>query len=215
MTQSARQPHRQPHRRADPQPAFVIRHGIPAHLRAEAVELYWQAFGPKLNKVLGPHPRARAFLTRVMRTDNAFAAVDDHGRLLGIAGYRTPEGSFAGGTLADLRAIYGRAGAKWRAALLLRLAHAVDERHFLVDGVSVRAPMRGCGIGSALIDALCTEGRAQGFSIARLEVVDSNLRARALYERLGFTAIGSQPIGLLRHVFGFHAATSMIRPLNG
>ncbi|MFT4149331.1 MAG: GNAT family N-acetyltransferase [Paracoccaceae bacterium] len=190
-----------------------ILHGIPEPMRAQAVALYWQAFGPKLAPVMGPTAQARHFLTRVMRLHNAFAAVDERGRLVGIAGYRAPEGTFAGGTLADLRAIYGRTGAAWRAALLWRLANGADDGLFLIDGVCVTPEARGQGVGTALMAALCAEATVRGYPAARLEVIDSNLRARALYERLGFVAIQTQSIGLLRHVFGFAGATTMIRPL--
>lgn len=196
-------------------PPFRIRHGIPETCRDRAVGLYWQAFGTKLGRVMGPVPRAWAYLHRVMRLHSAFAALDGDGQLIGIAGYRTPQGTFAGGTLANLRDIYGRAGASWRATLLWQIAKGPEHGDFLIDGVCVDAGARGQGIGTALMDAICAEARAQGFAAARLEVVDTNVQARRLYERLGFVAIETQRIGVLRHVFGFAAATTMVRPLDG
>jgi RimJ/RimL family protein N-acetyltransferase len=46
-------------------------------------------------------------------------------------------------------------------------------------------------------------------------VIDTNARARALYERLGFAAAGEAQIGPLRHIFGFRSATMMVRPVAG
>lgn len=47
---------------------------------------------------------------------------------------------------------------------------------------------RGRGVGTALIDTLCREAARRGYQAIRLEVIDANPRARALYEREGFIA---------------------------
>jgi hypothetical protein len=44
-------------------------------------------------------------------------------------------------------------------------------------------------------------------------VVDTNPRARALYEREGFRVISETRMGVLRHVFGFESAATMVRDL--
>jgi ribosomal protein S18 acetylase RimI-like enzyme len=187
--------------------------GFPESRRAEAASLYWEAFGGKLNTVLGPAPRARAFVAATLRPDHCFTATDPDGRLLGIAGFKSPEGAFVGGTRRDMRRTYGRFGALWRGAALWMLSHEVDNHRFLVDGIAVTRDARGQGIGTALLDALCTEGRARGYGSIRLEVIDSNWRARALYDRQGFMPIRTERLGPLRHLFGFASATTMVRPL--
>lgn len=186
--------------------------GLPADQRAAAARLYWQAFGGKLGRVMGPEALALAFLTRVIREDHVIAALDDD-RLLGLIGFKTPGGAFAGGGMADLRAVYGVAGSLWRGALLRMLSREVDGERFLVDGICVAAEARGLGIGSALIEAICVEARSRGYAEVRLDVIDTNHRARALYERQGFVATRTTGLGLLRHVFGFAAATTMVRPI--
>lgn len=189
---------------------LAIRHGLPREQRRAAAELYWQAFGGKLGRVLGPEHLALIYLERVIREDHVFVALLDD-RLVGLAGFKTAEGSFAGGTLDDLRAVYGRAGSLWRSALLRLLGRDLDNARFLMDGVCVAREARGQGIGSRLIDAICTEARRRGYAEVRLDVIDSNWRAKALYERLGFAVAGEQRLGPLRHIFGFHSATMMVR----
>ncbi len=187
--------------------------GLPRGQRKAAAELYWQAFGGKLGRVLGPDPLALAFLDRVIRADHAIVALDPKGKLVGLAGFKTPKGAFAGGGFADLRAIYGLPGAVWRGFLLRLLGREIDNSRFLMDGICVQREARGEGVGSRLIEAICDEARARGYSEVRLDVVDTNWRARALYERLGFTVAGSERLGPLRHVFGFTSATLMVRPV--
>lgn len=185
--------------------------GLPEPLRADAARLYWQAFGGKLGKVMGPEPRAMGFLLRVIRTDQVIIALGPKGQLLGIAGFKTPSGGFASGRTEDLRALYGSFGAWWRKTLLGWLTGEVDNDRFLLDGLCVDAPAQGQGLGTALLNAICAEARLRGYPALRLDVVEGNLRAIALYRRLGFEVTGRQNIGLLRLVFGFSAALTMVR----
>lgn len=186
--------------------------GLPEDQRAAAARLYWQAFGGKLGRVMGPTPRALAYLERIIRTDHVIVALRG-GQLLGLAGFKTPEGAFADGSWADLRAVYGLFGASWRLALLTALIREVDNERFLIDGICVAEGFRGRGIGQALIQRLCDEAAARGYEALRLEVVDSNPRARALYERMGFRVTRHDRLGLLRFAFGFVSAATMVLEL--
>ena len=190
-----------------------IRFGLLEDHRAEAAALYWQAFGSKLGRVLGPEPMALRFLQRVMRADHCLTAMDDDGRLLGLAGFKTPAASFAGGSLADLRSVYGLVGGFWRGFLLQLLGREVDNQRFLLDGLCVSDQARGQGVGTALLEAVVAEARQRGYRAVRLDVVDTNPRARALYERRGFVLDRTAGIGPLRLVFGFRAAHTMVRPI--
>lgn len=190
-----------------------IEYGLPNHLRPQAAELYWHAFGDKLGRVLGPRPLALAYLARVMRSDHCLTARGSDGTLLGIAGFKTAHGTFAGGTRADLVHVYGPLGGRWRAYTLRLLGNDTDTTRFLLDGLCVSPAARGQGVGTALLEAIAAEGRARGYPAVRLDVVDTNERARALYERRGFVLDRTARIGPLRLIFGFNAAHTMIRPL--
>jgi ribosomal protein S18 acetylase RimI-like enzyme len=194
--------------------AVTVFRGLHDELRPQAARLYWEAFGGKLGRVLGPDDRALRFFQRVIRGDLCFAAVDDAGRLIGIAGFKTPAGSFAGGSWADLKATYGRFGGRWRGCLLWALGRDVDNDRFLIDGICVARADRGKGVGSRLLAALYQEAAERGYPAVRLDVVDNNWRARALYERHGFQAVRTESLGVLRYLFGFASATTMVRPLS-
>lgn len=187
--------------------------GLHDHLRGQAARLYWEAFGNKLGRVLGPDAKALTYLERVIRGDLCITALDKDGRLVGLAGFKTPMGSFAGGSWADLTAIYGPLGGRLRGMVLRRLGDEVDTDRFLVDGLCVAETHRGRGIGGQLLAILAREGVARGFNALRLDVVDDNLRARALYERHGFRPTRTEKLGIVRHFFGFSSSTTMVRPL--
>ncbi len=192
---------------------YRLQLGLPGNLRAAAARLYWQAFGSKLGLVMGPEARALAYLHRVIRADHAIVAISDSGRLLGIAGFKTPQGSFAAGTPDEMRASYGIFGGTWRARLLGFLSDEIDNENFPLDGLCVVDDRHGQGIGSALMGAIAAEARLRGYGAVRLDVIDGNTRAQALYHRLGFVETRRAEIGLLRHIFGFRAAVTMVRQL--
>ncbi len=192
---------------------MTVQYGLPLHLRADAVRLYWQAFGGKLGRVLGPDRLAFALLNRVMRADHAIVALSDTGALLGVVGFKSPQGAFVGGGLADLWAVYGSFGTLWRAGLLWLLERDLDNDRFLMDGICVDDGARGKGVGTALLDAICDEARKRGYPSVRLDVIDTNPRARALYERQGFVPTRTSGIGPLRLIFGFSTTTTMVRSL--
>ncbi len=193
----------------------TIRKGLPPGQLEQAARLYWEAFGGKLATVMGPQDKALRYIALSLRQDHCFAALGPDGNLIGVAGFKSTEGGFVGGTHGDLRLVYGLVGGLWRRAALWLLSHDVDNHRFLVDGIAVTRDWRGRGIGTALLRALCEEGIARGYGSIRLEVIDANWRARALYERHGFMPVRTERLGPLRFLFGFASATTMVRPLGG
>lgn len=192
---------------------ITIHKGLLQSQRTEAAALYWEAFGGKLGTVLGPSNKALGFLEAVIRADHCYVAQSPEGQLLGLAGFKSPSGSFAGGSIHDMSRVYGWWGAQWRSLALWSLSRETDNNRFLIDGISVTRHARGIGIGTALLAALYAEAEQRGYDAIRLDVIDSNWRAKALYERENFIPIRTQGIGPLRHLFGFASVTTMVRPI--
>ena len=193
---------------------ITIQPGLPAGAEDTAAALYWEAFGTKLTRVMGPPDKALAFILRVLDPTHAISAVDASGDLLGVVGFKTSKSALVGGTFADMRAIYGLPGAVWRAALISLLERDVENERFLLDGIFVAPKARGRGVGSALLEAVMQEAKRRGYESLRLDVINTNPRARALYERHGFHAKGTHHLTLLRPLFRFDSATTMVRDLS-
>jgi ribosomal protein S18 acetylase RimI-like enzyme len=64
-----------------------------------------------------------------------------------------------------------------------------------IGQLAVHPAVQSCGIGTALLLAAEERIRARGLRYAELGVEASNSRARALYERLGYVAYGTEPDG--------------------
>lgn len=66
----------------------------------------------------------------------------------------------------------------------------IDEIH--LNNVAVLPPLRGHGIGTALLQHILEEGRRLGAKRATLEVRASNSGALRLYQRLGFSVTATR-----------------------
>jgi ribosomal-protein-alanine N-acetyltransferase len=68
------------------------------------------------------------------------------------------------------------------------LLMGVDEAHLL--NITIAPAQQGRGLGLHLLEQTCQWARQQGAQMLWLEVRASNLRARRIYERYGFSAAG-------------------------
>lgn len=189
---------------------IAISTGFQDHERRIVASLYWQAFGQKLGRSLGPRARALRFFEAVLDPEFALVARSDTGGILGIAGFKTEDGALVGGDLPDLQRVYGWFGGLWRGLVLSVIERDVAADILLMDGICVTEEARGHGIGSALLAAMKTEASKRGKQALRLDVIDSNPRAKALYERQGFIADGVEHTGPFEALFRFRSATRML-----
>lgn len=86
----------------------------------------------------------------------------------------------------------------------LRVVRAPD--HMELAGIQLLPAHQGRGIGTHLVESFLVEARNAGVP-ARISVEKDNPGARALYERLGFSAVGETDSDVL-----LEASTSAVRP---
>ncbi|WP_095589101.1 GNAT family N-acetyltransferase [Actibacterium ureilyticum] len=199
----------------DPAKPFTVETGLRPEHRQQAARGYWRAFSRKLRYPLGPADKATSFIESVLDPTHAISAVSHDGQFLGMAGFKSARGALVGGGFGDLARIYGWLGATIRGALIHVLERDCADETLLMDGIFVEASARGHGVGTALLRAVEAYAASMALKRIRLDVIDTNPRARALYEREGFAASGVLSLGLLKPVFGFSAATQMTKPVGG
>lgn len=183
---------------------------LPETDRAAAADLYWQAFRGKLGRVLAPEPVARALLAETLRPDHAICAYNATGQLVGLAGFKTSAGGFIDITLRDLTRHYGQLGGLGRGLFLSLLDRPMTTDVLLMDGICVAAEAREQGVGTLLLRAIQAEATGRALSQVRLDVIDSNLRARALYTREGFVAVAEHDHWPFHHLLGTRRSTEML-----
>ena len=191
--------------------SICVEIGLRPDHRREAARGYWRAFSRKLRYPLGPEKKAVAFIESVLDPGHAISAISEDGEFLGIAGFKTPNGTLVGGTFADLVKTYGWVSAAFRVAFIALLERECEEGTLLMDGIFVEPDARGQGVGTALLRAIEAYAASQDLQRVRLDVVDTNPRARAFYEREGFREKSVESLGPLAPVFGFSYATEMTK----
>lgn len=176
--------------------------------REDVAALYWEAFGRKLRPGFVDEATGRMVVRGALRSDRLLVARQAD-RVVGVCGFY-----HAGTGAADLGWARLRESLSVPAALRARLVLSVLSRSdrpdaLVLDGICVDRAARGRGTGTALLSAAAGRARKIGASTVQLSVIDTNPRARALYERLGFTRVGHGTLGPLSLVYGFDGYTTM------
>ncbi len=190
--------------------------GFPEHLRQSAAEVYFDAFAQKIGWLLGSRKKAITYIASVMNPDFSLCAVSgkNHSeKLIGLAGYKTRGGSLVGGGFSGLTENYGFLSSLWRAPLLALLDREIERDVLLMDGIAVAPAHQSRGIGTKLLGAVVKHAKTNGYQYVRLDVINTNPRAAALYKRHGFVSKGTDELGLLKHLFGFSSSTQMVLPV--
>jgi ribosomal protein S18 acetylase RimI-like enzyme len=189
--------------------AVRIEQELPESARTAAAELYGAAFGRLLRPALGRSEHGIEILTDGLDASRAIAALDGD-ELVGLIGLHYGGRAFTRLGARSLLRHLGLAGVP-RLVPLLLLAGRPPAGELRIDGIAVRADRRGAGIGSLLLREAAVRARAVGIEVIRLEVVDTNPRARSLYEREGYVAVRTERTPYLRRAMGFGAVTTMER----
>lgn len=185
--------------------------GIPETAKDTAAKLFHEAFGKKIALAVPEKEKQLKLINNSLLLDYAIGAFSGD-ELIGIAGFNTPNGSFTGGKigLSGLIALLGFfRGIK--AAIILSIYERKPKLGELVmDGISVNASARGQGIGSGLLKAIQAYATEQGYTSIRLDVINTNPRAKKLYERMGFEVVKTENFPLLQKHLGFSGSSTMI-----
>lgn len=191
-----------------------IERSLPAGLERVAATLYWEAFGRKLGWILGPSEKAIEFLSTNLNGDRVVCAMLD-GELVGVAGFKHQGRALTGGGLRDILSTFGWIRGLPKAAFLTLLERNPPADTMVMDGIAVDSRHRGLGAGAKLLDETVAIASELGYRFVRLDVVDTNPRARTLYERNGFLATKTERTPYLRKLMGFSASTTMVRTTPG
>jgi ribosomal protein S18 acetylase RimI-like enzyme len=186
--------------------------GLPDRWRSDAARLYYEAFRLKTNFLFGSREQTLAVLHCDFAAEQALIAVQGE-RLVGLAGIQH------GRPFLDVRfrtyvRVFGWFTALWRYALGIMLHRRARPGELVMDGIAVDEAVRGQGVGTKLLHGVIEFAREHGYQMVRLDVVDTNPRARQLYERVGFVATATHRHPQAQRVMGFSASTTMIKQVN-
>ena len=182
---------------------------LPEEHRRAAFRLYFNTLIDKFGPVLGDVSSAEKALADDLASDMCLTAIQD-GELVGIMSFQTSTRSFIDPSFTAMVRVYGLLGATYRLFGLAILKYTPARDEVYVDGVAVDAKHRSKGAGSALFDMVERIAIKKEARIISLDVIDTNPRARALYERLGFTAVRESSMTPWNKLFKFPFQSSTL-----
>lgn len=188
---------------------IIYQLGLPEKFRSYAAILYDEAFGAKFSVAVISYKNRMLLLNRCFMPEYAIVALSED-KLIGIAGFHTPEGSLTGGiTYRSLISQLGFIKGNWAALIFSLYERKPTPGELVMDGIVVNSDARGRGIGGRILEEIAKYAKEHKFNRVRLDVIDINPKAKQLYERKGFKAVKSEHFPYLRRLLGFSGSTTM------
>jgi ribosomal protein S18 acetylase RimI-like enzyme len=188
---------------------ITISRSVPEEYREKAVLLFEQAFGEKISVAVNNKEQRLDLFSRSFDLNFALAAISD-GQLVGIAGFSIDGKSLTSKLeYADLIKTLGIVKGNWAALILSMFKRNANPNQLLMDGISVYENFRGQGIGKKLLNALISFAKESGFKSIRLDVINTNPRAKKLYEKSRFYEIKNDKYPYLKWLLGFSGSDEL------
>lgn len=191
-----------------------ITFGFPEKERRLVAEIIFHAFENKFKNVFGPKKQSIPLISKHLRNDRIIVALSE-GSIVGVGGLK-----FTGKEFFDITFLELLSELKFG---ILRVIFygwifysRVEEKEVLLDTLAVTENVRSKGIGTEIINFIIDFARSKGYEQVKLYVIDINVRAKSLFERLGFTEVKVHRILFpWNKIFGFSKTSEMIYNLIG
>jgi GNAT superfamily N-acetyltransferase len=135
--------------------------GLPEKYRDSAVDLYDEVFGQKFAVAIPSKEERLLFLKKCLSLDYVIGAIYKD-KLIGIAGFQTPEGSLTGRiTYSELLYQLGFIKGNWAAVIFGLYERKAAFKELIMDGIVVHSVARGKGVGSHLLKEVARYAKDQ------------------------------------------------------
>ena len=179
--------------------------------RPDLADLLWQGFENKMIGLYGPKENGVAYFADSFSPERVIVARDNDGHIVGMAGLRTPDGSFAPPSKETISRHYPAEVADRIISIAGLQDNVSDDDVLSMDILSVARAFRNKGLGTQLVEACCREAQRRGLAVVQIPVAEENEGARRLYARLGFEDASVIDLGEDGEVFGLRRVVTMQR----
>lgn len=196
-----------------PKMTLEIRFGIPKNQRTEVAKIFYESFGSKFNLMFGNKQKAISLVASSLDDKKTVVALKN-GLVVGYAGLHYFNKSYMEINLHKVVKIFGLA--TFRVILVggFFLLTKVGSKELHLESLAVSSKHRNQGIGHKLLQFTVDYGRSKKFSQIHLEVIQTNPKAKRLYERIGFKEVKVQKVPFpFSNLLGFSSITQMVYKL--
>jgi ribosomal protein S18 acetylase RimI-like enzyme len=151
----------------------------------QAIEIYYCAFKKKIRALIKSKEKALVIYKKSLNADRVLYALLDE-KVAGIIGLHYDNKNFMEIRYRDLREYFNPVFSYFIYFVYKRMSPKLKNDVMRIDSIAVEVIARGQGIGSILIEKVFELAKDKGFKEVVLEVVDTNPKAKKLYEKIGF-----------------------------
>ncbi len=183
--------------------SFYLRWGLSEELRLPAAKLIYDTFERKFRYLLSPRDKGISLIANSINPDYGLVVLQND-ELVGIGGAKDIKGELIQVGLNTWLRTYHIRVFQIMVVSGLFWFRRVQPNVLWVDNLSVVASAQGQGIGTKMIQEFIRYGRERGYRTLKLEVINANMRAKALYEHIGFEITEYTAVPLpWSHLLGF------------
>jgi len=151
----------------------------------QAVDIYYFAFQRKIRALIKGKEKAVAIYGQAINPDRGIFALSDD-KVVGVIGLHYHNKNFMEIKYKNVREHFNPIQGYFIYFINKIMYPKIEQGVLRIDAIAVDEKLRGHGIGSLLIKKVFEFAKEKGFKEIILEVVDTNPRAKKLYEILGF-----------------------------
>lgn len=166
--------------------SIEIKFGVPNNQRETVAKLFYEAFGDKFNLMFGGKTKTVAFVSACLDNTKTIVALQD-GLVVGFSGLQYSGKSFIEGDMRQVVKVFGLGAFKVALIGSMFIFKRVGGgNELLLESLAVSSTERNKGIGKKLLQFTIDYARSKKFSKLKLDVIETNPKAKRLYERIGF-----------------------------
>ena len=157
----------------------------------------------------GPKENGVAYFADSFSRERLIVARTSDGHIVGMAGLRTPDGSFVPPSKEAIGRHYPEDAADTIISVAGLQDNVSDDDVLSIDILSVASAFQNKGLGTQLVKACCREAERRGLAVVQIPVAEDNEGALRLYARLGFEQASVTDLGDDGKIFGIRRVVTM------
>ena len=186
-----------------------IQLGVPKNQRIRVAKIFCEAFQDKIRLIFGNNKKAQLLIGSSIQDDRILVALKDN-VVVGFAGLQYGNKSYSDPSLNQIIRIYGLETIRIFLFLIIEFFNKPKSHQLHLDTLVVSHQEQNKGIGTKLIQSTIKLAKAKKFFQIKLEVIETNKKAKSLYEKIGFKTVKTTKIPYpLSYLIGFRSFNEM------